>query len=96
MSDQQTTLRTGAHRLAAIPDAIERGREFRERVHLAEGDAIALADLMAESIAINRAARELELVKAGRALVCAEEIESYRCMDAARNAYLYLRRGKNG
>ncbi len=91
----QTTLRTGAHRLAAISGAMERGGKFRERVHLADGDALSLADLMAEAIAMNRDARAFEVVRGGRAIVCIEEIESYHCMDAARAAYLYARRSKN-
>jgi hypothetical protein len=92
----QTTLRNGAQRLAAIPGAIDLGSDFRSRVSLAEGNALSLADLMAESIAMNRVARGLEVVdRGGRSIVCVEEIESYHCMDAARDAYLCARSGKN-
>jgi hypothetical protein len=89
--------RNGAERLRAIPAALARGDAFRSRIIAAEGDLLALADLMAESILVNRESRCLELVgRDGRSTVCVEEIDSYHSMDAARESYLCARGGKNG
>jgi hypothetical protein len=88
--------RNGSDRLRAIPDALRRGEEFRSRVAAAKDDLMSLADLMAESIEMNRGSRGLEIVgRDGRSTVCFEEIDSYHCMDAARSTYLCARGGKN-
>lgn len=84
--------RTGQQRLEAIPDAIERGQEFRKRVSEAEGDSVRCADLMAEAIAMDREARGTEVVgRDGRVMVSMESLEAAYCLDAARSAYLAAR-----
>jgi hypothetical protein len=84
--------RSGIQRLEAILPAIERGDEFQRRVVEAEGDAVKLADMMAEAIALARESRGHEPVgRDGRATVCVEEIKAAHCMDAARMAYLRAR-----
>ena len=85
--------RTGQQRLDAIPSAIARGHEFQERVKEAAGDATRCADLMADAIAMHRAARGLEVVRAdGRVMLCMEELQAIYCLDAASAAYLLARK----
>lgn len=87
--------RTTQQRIDAIQPAIDRGREFRQRVTEAEGDAVKCADLMAEAIAMHREQRPLEAVgRDGRNTLAMEELEAMYCLDAARAAYL-LARGSN-
>lgn len=84
--------RSGRQRLDAIPAAIERRDEFRNRVAAAEGDAIRCADLMAEAIAMQIEANHLEVVrKSGNSTVCVEEVMAGHCMIAAKDAYLRAR-----
>jgi hypothetical protein len=84
--------RTGQQRLDAIPAAIERRDEFRERVAVAEGDAVRCADLMAEAIAMKVEANGAEVVsRDGRVAVCIEDVMSSHCLLSARDAYLRAR-----
>lgn len=80
--------RTGQQRLEAIPGAIERRDEFLERVKLADGDAVRLADLMAEAIDMLYEANGLETVgRNGKETVCIERVMAAHCMFGARDAY---------
>jgi hypothetical protein len=84
--------RTGQQRLDAILPAIERGKEFQERVSQAAGDAVRCADLMAEAIAMDREQRGLEVAgRDGRIVLTMEALQAMYCMDAAREAYLKAR-----
>jgi hypothetical protein len=84
--------RTGQGRLNAIPAALERREEFLWRVKLADGDAVRLADLMAEAIHMLYEANGLEIVgRDGRAIVSVEKVVAAHCMFGARSAYLTAR-----
>lgn len=84
--------RTGNDRVMAIPAAVAKSEEFRGRVKEAEGDAVRLADLMADAIAMDRAARSLEAVgKDGKQFFAMERLAACWCLDAAREAYLRAR-----
>lgn len=84
--------RTAWDRINAIPAAVARGEAFRQRVTEAAGDAVKLADLMAEAIAMAREARGLDSVgRDGRSVVGVEEMQAAYCMDAAAGAYLKAR-----
>lgn len=84
--------RTGQQRIDAIPAAMARGEEFRERVKAAEGDSVRCADLMAEAIAMDREARGHGFVgHDGRSFFEFERLQACYCLDAARDAYLRAR-----
>lgn len=84
--------RTGQQRLDAIPAAIERRDEFRERVNAAEGDAVRCADLMAEAISMQIEANHMETVgKGGKVTVSVDDVMAGHCMISARDAYLRAR-----
>ncbi len=84
--------RTGEDRVMAITGAVARADDFKERVKVAEGDTVRLADLMAEAIAMDREARGLESVgKDGRQTFAMERLAACWCMDAARESYLKAR-----
>lgn len=84
--------RSGEDRLSAIPAAVARGDEFKERVKQAEGDAVRLADMMAEAITMDRDARSIESVgRDGRTVFSMERLIACHCMDAAKVAYLRAR-----
>jgi hypothetical protein len=75
--------------------AIERRDEFLERTKAAHGDAVRLADLMAEAIGMLYEANGLEIVgRDGRQTVCIEKVCAAHCMFGARDAYL-MARGSN-
>lgn len=85
--------RTGQQRLDAMPEAIARTAEFKERVTAAEGDAVRCADLMAEAIAMDREARGFGVVgNDGRSTFEFERLQACYCLDDARAAYLRARR----
>lgn len=80
--------RTGQQRLDAMPAAITRAAEFKERVMAAEGDPVRCADLMAEAIAMDRDARGLGVVgRDGRSMFEFERLQACYCLDDARAAY---------
>jgi hypothetical protein len=84
--------RTGQQRLEAIPAAIQHRDEFLERVKLADGDQVRLADLMAEGIGMLYESNGLEIVgRDGRVTECIEEVMAAHCMLGARDAYLKAR-----
>lgn len=84
--------RTAQERIDAIPAAIARTAEFKERVKAAEGDAVRCADLMAEAIAMDREARGLGYVgRDGRSHFEFERMQACYCLDDARAAYLRAR-----
>lgn len=84
--------RTGQQRLDAIPGAIERRDEFRQRVDAAGPDVTRCADLMAEAITMQIEANHMETVsKNGKVTVSIEDVMAGHCMIAARNAYLRAR-----
>lgn len=86
------TNRSGLERLEAFPVAIERTKEFMDRVTKAEGDKTRCADLMAEAIAMDRDARGLSPVgRDGRSHFEFERLQACYCLDAARTAYLKAR-----
>lgn len=84
--------RTGQQRLDAMPAAIERTTEFKERLAAAEGDAVRCADMMAEAIAMDREARGIGVVgHDGRSMFEFERLQACYCLDDARAAYLRAR-----
>lgn len=84
--------RSGQQRIEAIPAAIARGADFRQRVAEAAGDAMRCADLMAEAIAMDRDARGIGVIgKDGKAFFEVERLEACYCLDAARAEYLKAR-----
>lgn len=84
--------RTGQQRLDAIPAAIKRSDEFKERIKNAEGDTVRCADLMAEAIQMQIDSNPLETVgRDGRVTMTMERVTSAHCMIAARAAYLRAR-----
>lgn len=86
-------IRTGLDRLNSIAPSVADGEEFRSRIKDAEGDTSGCADLMAEAIEMNRRARGHEMVgRDGRDMFSMEELQSYYCLDAAREAYLRAKR----
>ena len=83
-------------RILKIAEAVERGGDLMARIKAATS-MIELADLMAEAIAMDRAARADVLVgHDGRARVSIDTIQAAHCMDAAREAYLKLRQNSKG
>jgi hypothetical protein len=83
--------RTSQQQFDAILEAIRQGNEFRARAAAAD-DILQCADLMAEAIAMHRAARGLETVgRDNRLHVTFEELRAMYCLDAARAAYLAIR-----
>lgn len=86
------TKRSGQQRIEAIPAAVERSKEFFDRVAQAEGDTTRCADLMAEAIAMDREARGLSAVGSdGHSFFEFERLQACYCLDAARVAYLKAR-----
>lgn len=84
--------RTGQQRLDAIPAAIARRDEFRERVAAAEGDAVRCADLMAEGVQMLYDSNGLEVVgRDGRVTGSVENLMATHCLIDARDAYLRAR-----
>lgn len=84
--------RTSQHRMDAMPAAIARTAEFKDRVIAAEGDAVRCADLMAEAIAMDREARGLGIVgNDGRSTFEFERLQACYCLDDSRAAYLRAR-----
>jgi hypothetical protein len=84
--------RTAQQRIDAIPAAIARTAEFKERLAAAEGDAVRCADLMAEAIAMDREARGLGIVgNDGRSWFEFERLQACYCLDDSRSAYLRAR-----
>ena len=96
ITSTQLGQRTSHDRLDAIPGALSSSAEMKARIAQSEGDTLALADLMAECIDMNRGTRRLEIVdRNGHLAMCLEEIISYHCMDYARAAYGRARGEKN-
>lgn len=84
--------RTGQQRIDAIPAAMARTAEFRERIAAAHGDVVRCADLMAEAIAMDREARGLSPVgRNGKATLEFEQLQACYCLDDARDAYMIAR-----
>ena len=86
--------RTGQERLDAIQPAIDRRDEFQARLKAADGDFMALADLMAEAITMQIDSNGLEPVgRNGKKTVCIESVCAAHCLISAKTAYLSARYG---
>jgi hypothetical protein len=89
-------MRTARERLAAVPLAVDARDAFRVRLQAAEGDVLALADLMARAIDMARAAAGISMIgRDGRAAVSIEEVCASHCMADAVSAYRRARAGAN-
>lgn len=79
---------TMQERIETFPQWRARSDAFFARVAEAEGDVLALADLMSEAIAMHRSTRALDKIgKDGRAMFGFEELCAIHCMDNANEAY---------